>query len=87
MKGIFSYLQGTSNLCLTYLSDWRSFRTVTLTKNSYFHSSSKHIDVRFLYHSEILGTFSLESYLGEDQLADILAKPLSRFDIASHAML
>lgn len=54
--------------------------TIKLVKNPVFHSRMKHIDVRYYFIREHVeqGTLNIEHVPGEDQLADIFTKPLSK---------
>lgn len=53
---------------------------IRLVKNPEFHKKSKHIDVRYHYVREQYseGNFMLEYVSSEDQLADIITKPIPR---------
>eukprot|EP00253_Pinus_taeda_P014027 PITA_14027 len=51
---------------------------IALSKNSVFHKRTKHIDTRFHYISELVsnGEIVLEHCRTQEQVADILTKPL-----------
>eukprot|EP00253_Pinus_taeda_P018807 PITA_18807 len=53
---------------------------ITLSKNSAFHKRTKHIDTRFHFIRELVnnGEIVLQHCRTEDQLADILTKPLTK---------
>jgi len=53
---------------------------IELSKNPVHHDRSKHIDIRFHFIRECVenGVVSVEHVRTEDQLADILTKPLGR---------
>ena len=53
---------------------------IKLAKNPAFHKRSKHIDVKYHFiRSEVQqGTVSIRYITGEDNLADIFTKPVSR---------
>jgi hypothetical protein len=53
---------------------------IMLSKNPVFHDRSKHIDVRYHYIRECVeeGRVQIESVVTQEQLADILTKPLGR---------
>jgi uncharacterized beta-barrel protein YwiB (DUF1934 family) len=61
---------------VTLLCDNES--AVKITKNPVQHSRTKHIDIRhhFLRDHESKGDISIQSVRSEEQLADILTKPL-----------
>ncbi len=53
---------------------------IKMTKNLVFHDKSKHIEIRYFYIRDLVhkGAVKLE-YMGTDeQVADVLTKPLSR---------
>jgi len=52
--------------------------TINLAKNSVFHQRSKHIDIRYHFLQDQVGKnmIKLEYSRLEDQIADILNKPL-----------
>ena len=54
--------------------------TIELSKNPMHHDRSKHIDTRFHYIRECIekGVVDVDHVGTEDQLADILTKPLGR---------
>ena len=54
--------------------------TIALSKNPVFHDRSKHIDVRYHFIWECIGDgkMDIEHVRTEEQIADILTKPLSR---------
>ena len=51
---------------------------ISLTKNPVFHGRSKHIDIKFHYIRELVKEREIEMEFckSEDQVADILTKPL-----------
>eukprot|EP00253_Pinus_taeda_P005067 PITA_05067 len=53
---------------------------IALSKNSVFHKRTKHIDIKFHVIRELVnnGEIVLQHYRTEDQLADILTKPLPK---------
>eukprot|EP00253_Pinus_taeda_P028228 PITA_28228 len=53
---------------------------IALSKNSVFHKRTKHIDTKFHFIRELInnGEIVLQHYRTEDQLADILTKPLAK---------
>jgi hypothetical protein len=53
---------------------------IALGKNPVFHDRSKHIDVRFHFIRECVGNgkLEIEHVRTEEQIADILTKPLGR---------
>eukprot|EP00253_Pinus_taeda_P023494 PITA_23494 len=53
---------------------------IALSKNSVFHKRTKHIDTRFHYIRELVnnGEIVLEHYRAQEQVADILTKPLDQ---------
>eukprot|EP00253_Pinus_taeda_P029928 PITA_29928 len=53
---------------------------IALSKNSVFHKRTKHIDTRFHYIRELVrnGEIVLEHYRTQEQVADILTKPLDQ---------
>jgi hypothetical protein len=55
-----------------------------LSKNPVFHKRSKHIDTRYHYIRECVadGVVEVQHVSTEDQLADILTKPLARIRFA-----
>jgi len=54
--------------------------TIALSKNSVFHKRTKHIDTKFHFIRELVnnGEIVLQHCRTEDQLADILTKPLAK---------
>ena len=55
-----------------------------LSKNPVFHERSKHIDTRYHYIRECVadGVVEVQHISTEDQLADVLTKPLARIRFA-----
>eukprot|EP00253_Pinus_taeda_P004619 PITA_04619 len=53
---------------------------IALSKNSVFHKKTKHIDTKFHFIRELVnnGEIVLQHWRTEDQLADILTKPLAK---------
>jgi len=51
---------------------------IALAKNPVFHGRSKHIDIKYHYIRELIkeGEIELDFCKSEDQIADILTKPL-----------
>ena len=56
------------------------FRSIALSKNSVFHKRTKHIDTKFHYIRELVsnGEIVLQHCRTEEQLADIITKPLAQ---------
>ena len=54
--------------------------TISLSKNHVFHKKRKHIDTRFHFIHELVnnGDIALQFCGSQDQLADILTKPLGK---------
>lgn len=54
--------------------------TIALSKNSVFHKRTKHINTRFHYIRELVnnGEISLQHCNSQEQVADILTKPLDQ---------
>ncbi|GKD71816.1 hypothetical protein Tco_1325906 [Tanacetum coccineum] len=54
--------------------------TIDLSKNPVLHSRTKHIEIRhhFLYDNVEKGNISIQKVSSEDNIADILTKPLKR---------
>ena len=53
---------------------------IALSKNSFFHKRTKHIDTKFHFIRELVnnGEIVLQHCRMEDQFADILTKPLAQ---------
>ena len=63
-----------------FLLKMDSQSAIALSKNPVFHDRSKHIDVKYHFIRECIGngTMDIEHVRTEEQLADILTKPLAR---------
>jgi len=70
----------TSEQRAAFLLKMDSQSAIALSKNPVFHDRSKHIDVRFHFIRECVadGRMDIEHVRTEEQLADILTKPLAR---------
>ncbi|KAG6492454.1 hypothetical protein ZIOFF_047417 [Zingiber officinale] len=66
----------TAKRCITVLCDNSS--TIKLSKNPVMHGRSKHIDVRFNFLRDLTrdGIVELKHCITQDQVADIMTKPL-----------
>ena len=64
----------------TFILKMDSQSAIALGKNPVFHERSKHIDVRFHFIRECVGDgkLDIEHVRTEEQIADILTKPLAR---------
>jgi len=65
----------------TFILKMDSQSAIALSKNPVFHERSKHIDVRFHFIRECVGDgrkLNIEHVCTEEQIADILTKPLAR---------
>ena len=64
----------------TFLLKMDSQLSIALSKNPVFHDRSKHIDVRFHFIRECVGDgkMDIKHVRTEEQIADILTKPLPR---------
>jgi hypothetical protein len=64
----------------TFILKMDSQSAIALSKNPVFHERSKHIDVRFHFIRECVGDrkLDIEHVRTEEQIADILTKPLAR---------
>ena len=60
------------------LCDNQSF--IKMTKNLVFHDRSKHIEIRYFYIQDMMqkGAINLQYVSTDEQVADVLMKPLSR---------
>jgi hypothetical protein len=69
-----------SEWCTPFLLKMDSQSAIALSKNPIFHDRSKHIDVRFHFIRECIGDrrMDIEHVRTEEQVADILMKPLAR---------
>jgi hypothetical protein len=69
-----------SEWCTTYLLKMDSQSAIALSKNLVFHDLSKHIDARFDFIQERNGDGKMdtEHVRTEEQIANILRKPLAR---------
>ena len=77
MKRIIEKLSKEESKCITILCDNSS--TIKLSKNLVLHGRSKHIDVRFHFLHDLTreGTIELVYCGTQDQLADMMTKPLT----------
>jgi hypothetical protein len=66
--------------CTTFILKMDSQSAIALSKNPVFHDRSKHIDVRLHFIRECVedGKLDIEHVRTEEQIADILTKPLAR---------
>ena len=74
MSGLFNLeLDTTMILC-----DNQS--CIKMTENPVFHDRSKHIEIRYLYIRDMMekGAIKLQHVSTDEQVADVLMKPLSR---------
>ncbi|KAM0043888.1 putative RNA-directed DNA polymerase [Helianthus debilis subsp. tardiflorus] len=80
LKGLLADLGIESNETLEIICDKSS--TIKLSKNSVMHRRTKHIDVRFHYLRDLVNqeVVKLEFCRTEDQIADIMTKPLKLDD-------
>ena len=76
MKRILKELGHSDGSCTTMMCDNSS--TIKLSKNPVMHGRSKHIDVRFHFLRNLTkeGTIELVHCGSQDQVADIMTKPL-----------
>lgn len=76
MRRILKELGHSYENCITMMCDNNS--TIKLSKNPVMHGRSKHIDVRFHFLRNLTkeGTIELVHCKSQDQLADIMTKPL-----------
>ena len=76
MKRILKELGHSDGGCTTVMCDNSS--TIKLSKNPVMHGCSKHIDVRFHFLRNLTkeGTIELVHCGSQDQVADIMTKPL-----------
>jgi hypothetical protein len=76
MKRILKELGHSDEGCTTIMCDNSS--TIKLSKNPVMHGRSKHIDVRFHFLRNLTkeGTVELIHCGSQDQIADIITKPL-----------
>ena len=76
MKRILKELRHSDGGCTTVMCDNSS--TIKLSKNPIIHGRSKHIDVRFPFLKNLTkeGTIELVHCGSQDQVADIMSKPL-----------
>jgi hypothetical protein len=65
--------------CTTFILKMDSQSAIALSKNLVFHDRSKHIDIRFHFIRECVGDgkVDIEHVCTEEQIADILTKPLT----------
>ena len=76
MKRILKELRHSNKGCTTIMCDNSS--TIKLSKNPVMHGRSKHIDVRFHFLRNLtkVGTIELVHCGSQDQITDIMTKPL-----------
>nr|DAD41107.1 TPA_asm: hypothetical protein HUJ06_015430 [Nelumbo nucifera] len=76
MRRILEKLSHTQGNCTTVFCDNSS--TIKLSKNPVMHGRSKHIDVRFHFLCDLTkeGVVELVHYGTQDQIADMMTKPL-----------
>lgn len=76
MQQVLKQIEGTQSKGVKVFCDNTS--TIKLTKNPVFHGRSKHINVRFHFLRDLTndGTLIMEHCGSDDQLADIMTKPL-----------
>lgn len=76
VRRILEKLGQTQEKCTVIFCDNSS--TIKLSKNHVMHGRSKHIDVRFHFLRDLTkdGAIRLMHYSSEDQVADIMTKPL-----------
>ena len=76
MQQVLKQVEGTQSTSVKVYCDNSS--TIKLTKNPVFYGRSKHIDVRFHFLRNLTneGTLIMEHCGTDDQLADIMTKPL-----------
>jgi hypothetical protein len=69
-----------SERCTAFLLKMDSQSAIALSKNHVFHDRNKHIDARFHFIRECIGDgkMDIEHVRTEEQIADILTKPLAR---------
>jgi hypothetical protein len=69
-----------SERCTAFLLKMDSQSAIALSKNPVFHDRNKHIDARFHFIRECIGDgkMDIEHIRTEEQIADILTKPLAR---------
>jgi hypothetical protein len=66
--------------CVAFILKMDSQSAIALSKNHVFHDRSKHIAVRFHFIRECVrdGKLDIEHVRTEEQIADILRKPMAR---------
>ncbi|CAJ2653193.1 unnamed protein product [Trifolium pratense] len=76
LRSILSYLLKNQKICTQIYCDNSS--SIKLSKNPIMHGRCKHIDVRFHFLRDLTkdGTIELKHCKSQDQLADIMTKPL-----------
>ena len=76
MKRVLKELRHSDKGCTTIICDNSS--TIKLSKNPIMHGRNKHIDVRFHFLRNLTknGTIELVHYGNQDQITDIITKPL-----------
>ncbi|CAJ2635927.1 unnamed protein product [Trifolium pratense] len=76
LKNVLNYLKMKQSECTLIYCDNSS--SIKLSKNPIMHGRSKHIDVRFHFLRDLTkdGTIELVHCRSEEQLADLLTKPL-----------
>jgi hypothetical protein len=65
--------------CAPFILKMDSQSAIAVSKNPIFHERSKHIDIRFHFIRECVGDgrMDLEHVRNEEQIADMLMKPLA----------
>ena len=78
LSRLIADIQGTEAKSVKLLVDNKS--AIALSKNPVHHDRSKHIDLRYHFIRDCVETGKIDiEYVGtEDQLADVLTKPLGR---------
>ena len=76
IKRILKELGHSNEGCTQVISDNNS--TIKLSKNPVMHRRSKHIDVRYHFLRNLTreGTIALVYYGSQDQMVDLMTKPL-----------
>ncbi|GJZ29315.1 hypothetical protein Tco_0573962 [Tanacetum coccineum] len=76
----WNLLEAHGDSCLCYLHNRNGIWVIDLSKNLVQHSRTKHIEIRyhFLCDNVQKGNISIEKVSSEDNIANILTKPLKR---------